>query len=347
MAEWSCSGLQSRLRRFDSGFSLQIEDNMKIIVTGSSGFIGYHLSKKLLNLGHKIFGVDNMNSYYDTNLKIDRLNNLTNAHFQFNNIDISNDKEILDFIFNTKPDLIINLAAQAGVRYSLENPKSYIDSNISGFANILEAAKKSGVKNVIYASSSSVYGNSKEIPFCEKSLKLNPISLYAASKLSNELIAGSYSYNFDMNLIGLRFFTVYGPLGRPDMAYFGFTEKISKNEQITIYNKGKMSRDMTFIDDIVEGILKSIEFITNSNKPHNTIFNLGNNNPVTVWDLLNHISQDLKTDINYIFQDLNTEVDITYANISKAKELLKWEPKTSFEDGMNDFLNWYKGYKKL
>tara|TARA_B100000780_G_scaffold211175_1_gene151067 strand:+ start:173 stop:1219 length:1047 start_codon:yes stop_codon:yes gene_type:complete len=320
---------------------------MKIIVTGSSGFIGYHLVKELLKLNHKVFGVDNMNSYYDVNLKKIRLKNLNDTNFEFNNIDISSNEQISNLICNVKPDLIINLAAQAGVRYSLENPKSYIDSNISGFSNILEAAKKNNVNKVIYASSSSVYGNSKQIPFSEEASKLEPISLYAASKLSNELIAGTYSYNFNMSLIGLRFFTVYGPFGRPDMAYYGFTDKISNNQEITIYNQGKMSRDMTYIDDIVNGILQSIEYIQNQHQPCNTILNLGNNNPVSVWDLVNYIGTQTNKDVNYIYQDLNTEVDITYANIDKAKKLLNWQPQISFEEGMNNFLDWYKFYKEI
>ena len=211
-------------------------------------------------LNHKVYGIDNMNPYYDINLKQDRLNDINSNDFIFTNIDISNSDQTLKFISKIKPDLIINLAAQAGVRYSLENPKSYIDSNVSGFSNVLEAAKQNSINKVIYASSSSVYGNSKDIPFTEKTQNLNPISLYAATKLSNELIAGSYSYNFGMKLVGLRFFTVYGPFGRPDMAYFGFTEKINNNQKITIYNQGKMSRDMTYIDDIVQGIVNIIDF---------------------------------------------------------------------------------------
>ena len=314
---------------------------MKILVTGSAGFIGYHLSKKLIDSNHEVFGIDNLNDYYDVNLKKSRLSNLNNVRFKFEEIDISNNEEIVKYISSVKPNLIINLAAQAGVRYSLENPKVYIDSNIVGFGNILEAARLNKVNKVIYASSSSVYGNSIETPFSEDSKNLMPISLYAASKLSNELIAKSYSYNFGLNLVGLRFFTVYGEYGRPDMAYYGFTEKIKNDQQITIFNEGKMSRDMTFIDDIVRGISCSIDYIMDNNKIDNEIFNLGNNNPVSVWDLVNYISRYLDKDVDFKYQNLNTEVDITYANINKARKIFGWEPKTSFEEGMDSFLKWY------
>lgn len=313
---------------------------MKILITGSAGFIGYHLAKKLLSSNNIVYGVDNLNDYYDVSLKKRRLANLKHPNFNFNEIDIVDNDKVYSYISVTKPDLIINLAAQAGVRYSLENPKAYIDSNIIGFGNILESAKLNGISNIIYASSSSVYGNSMEIPFSESSNDLQPISLYAASKLSNELIAKSYSYNFEMNLIGLRFFTVYGKYGRPDMAYFSFTEKIKNDEQITIYNEGKMSRDMTYIGDIVKGIYGCIDYIMN-NDVNNEIFNLGNNNPVSVWDLINHISKYLGKKVNFLYQNMNTEVDITYANIEKAYKTFGWKPETSFDDGMNEFLEWH------
>ncbi|MBL33037.1 MAG: hypothetical protein CMD79_04080 [Gammaproteobacteria bacterium] len=319
---------------------------MKILVTGAAGFIGSHLCKKLLDLDHDVFGIDNLNNYYDVSFKLLRLDRLNSSRFSFNEIDISDNEKLLPYISNIKPNLIINLAAQAGVRYSLENPKAYFDSNIVGFGNILESARINNVKKIIYASSSSVYGNSKEIPFCETLKGLSPISLYAASKFSNELIAKSYSYNFGISLIGLRFFTVYGEYGRPDMAYYSFTEKIKNDEQITIYNKGKMSRDMTFIDDIIDGINRSIIYINDNENIDNEIFNLGNNNPVSVWDLVNYISNFLNKDVNYTYMDLNTEVDITYANIEKAKEYLGWIPKTTFEDGMNKFLSWHSRKKQ-
>ncbi len=319
---------------------------MKILVTGAAGFIGFHLSKALIHLNHDVYGVDNLNNYYDVNLKKLRLKNLNKPSFIFNEIDIADSKKIISYVSSLKPDLIINLAAQAGVRYSLENPRAYVDSNIVGFGNILESARVNGIKKIIYASSSSVYGNSKEIPFSEDFSNLMPISLYAASKLSNELIAKSYSYNFGINLIGLRFFTVYGEYGRPDMAYFGFTEKIKNDEQLTIYNKGKMSRDMTFVDDIVRGIIGSIEYIIENDGIDNEIFNLGNNSPVSVWDLINFISNYLEKNVDFVYQNLNTEVDVTYANIDKAKKILGWKPQISFEHGMDKFLNWYLGSYK-
>ena len=314
---------------------------MKILVTGAAGFIGYHLCRKLIDLNHEVFGLDNLNNYYDVELKKIRLLKLANSKFTFNEIDISHKDKTFSCISSIKPNLIINLAAQAGVRYSLENPKAYIDSNIVGFGNILEAARVNNVNKLIYASSSSVYGNSKETPFSEDSQNIKPISLYAATKLSNELIAKSYSYNFGLNLIGLRFFTVYGQYGRPDMAYYGFTEKINNEKQITIYNEGKMSRDMTFVDDIVNGIIGSVTYIMDNDEVDNEIFNLGNNSPVSVWDLVNYISNYLQKDVNFIYQNLNTEVDITYANIEKANKFFGWKPDTTFEDGMNKFLEWY------
>jgi UDP-glucuronate 4-epimerase len=351
MAEWLCSGLQSRLRRFDSGFSLQIIIRMKkVLITGVAGFIGSNLAKKLLGDKYIILGVDNLNNYYDVTYKKNRLKDLsTNKNFKnfnFLEIDISDEYSTRNACNEFRPDLIINLAAQAGVRYSLENPNAYISSNIKGFSNILEIAKDLNIKNIIYASSSSIYGNSSVTPFVEDMQDIKPISLYAATKASNELLANSYAYNYNMKLVGLRFFTVYGPAGRPDMAYFSFTENIDNDKKITIYNKGRMSRDMTYIDDITNGIVSSINYIDTLDPHSHEIFNLGNENPISVMQLVEFISKSLGKSYINEFIDLNTEVDITYANIDKAKKYLGYKPQTSFETGMNNFISWYQNYFK-
>ena len=321
----------------------------KILLTGAAGFIGSNVIFSLLDHGYKILGIDNLNTYYDVKFKKNRLerlkSHLNSKNFQFIKLDIADFSSLHDSVKDFQPDLIINLAAQAGVRYSLENPKTYIESNINGFFNVLEIAKNMNIRNVIYASSSSIYGNSKDTPFNEESTKIQPISLYAATKASNEIMAKSYAYNFNMQLVGLRFFTVYGPEGRPDMAYFSFTNKILNDEKITIFNQGKMSRDMTYIDDIVNGVVASINYIKTLDNSSHEVFNLGNENPVSVMKLIDFISNTLDKKYTFEFKDQNTEVDITFANIEKARTLLNYKPQISFEEGMTNFLNWHKGYK--
>lgn len=319
---------------------------MKILVTGAAGFIAFHFIKDLLSKGINVVGVDNLNNYYDINLKKDRLHELiSNKLFQFYEIDISNFQKLNSLFLKNNFDIVINLAAQAGVRYSLENPYAYYQSNILGFANLLEIARKNNISNIIYASSSSVYGNTPNIPFSETDKTIAPISVYATSKLVNELLASDYSRNFGIKAIGLRFFTVYGSFGRPDMAYYSFTERMRMSQPITVFNNGNMARDMTHISDIVSGIFQAIEYLLNIKQDSfNQIINLGNNKPVQLWDLIEIIKSRLNKDPEIIHKRAATEVDVTYADIQLAKKLLSYEPKISIEEGMIDFINWHKSY---
>ena len=286
---------------------------MKILVTGAAGFIGFHLSLSLLRSGHTVIGLDNLNSYYDVNLKIARLTELgisvkeidhnykfiqSNSFKNFEFIKCSlEDKLNIDKVFQKYTfDIVCNLAAQAGVRYSLEHPDKYINSNILGFFNILEGCKSTNVPHLIYASSSSVYGNSTTTPFKTSDITDSPVSLYAATKKSNELMAHTYSHLYDFKTTGLRFFTVYGPWGRPDMAYFKFTKAILKNEGIPVFNNGQLERDFTYIDDIIGGINKIVEkgFISNSENSNNAIYNIGNGKPVKLMDFIAILEKELK-----------------------------------------------------
>ena len=314
----------------------------KILVTGSAGFIGYHVCKTLLGEGYEVLGIDNINDYYSTELKEYRLKDLT-AHKKFNFIkeDLVNLDEICKIVDAFKPEVVIHLAAQAGVRYSLKNPKSYRDSNLISFFNILEAIKVIGLKKFIFASSSSVYGNSASVPYSEESSTEKPISLYAATKKANESLAYAFSLNSGIQTIGLRFFTVYGPKGRPDMAYFKFSELISSGKEITIFNEGNMSRDMTYISDVVQGILQAIKFEHFTKEIPYEIFNLGNDSPVSNWDLINFIEDFFETKGKYKFQETNTEVKKTWADITKSRKLLNYIPNIKFEEGMKLFLDWY------
>lgn len=315
-----------------------------ILITGCAGFIGYHLTKRLLN-NNIIIGIDNLNDYYDINLKKTRLNNTKHENFKFIKCDISNKKE-LDNIFNKyKINKVINLAAQAGVRYSIENPDTYINSNIIGFYNILENIKKHKIDHLIYASSSSVYGNNK-IPFKENDTTDNPISLYAATKKTNEILAQTYSNLYNIKCTGLRFFTVYGPFGRPDMAYFNFTKKIINKEKIKLYNNGESLRDFTYIDDILEGITKVLD-----NKV-TKIYNIGSSNPIKLLDFVNTLKQTLIN--NNLIEDYNLniellpkqlgDVDNTHADIKELKNDFNYKPNTNIKDGLDKFIKWYKEY---
>ena len=317
---------------------------MNILITGAAGFIGYHLCKELLDEDNNILGVDNLNNYYDSSLKLKRLNQLKSyKNFKFEKIDISN-RELISPIFNKfKPKKVINLAAQAGVRYSLQNPYAYMDSNFVGFLNILELCRQNKTEGFIYASSSSVYGENKKIPFSIQDRVDKPISLYAASKKANELIAHSYSHLYGLHTTGLRFFTVYGPWGRPDMAYYIFTKKILNGEPINVFNNGNMKRDFTFIDDIILGTKAAIE------KNYSfEIFNLGNNKSVNLLDFIKTIENKLNKKAIINFQPMQSgDVKETYADISESEEKLGFKPKISIDEGIPKFIKWYKSYYNL
>ena len=315
-----------------------------VLITGCSGFIGMHLSEDLLKDNYTLIGVDNMNDYYDINLKKDRLNRLNNyKDFTFYNVDISNKIEINKVFKKSRPNIVVNLAAQAGVRYSISNPEAYVDSNIVGFMNILEECRHSNVEGLIYASSSSVYGGNKKIPFSEDDNVDKPISIYAASKKANELMAHAYSHLYDLNTTGLRFFTVYGPWGRPDMAMYIFADRITKKKQIPVFNHGNMKRDFTYIDDIILGIRKSIE------KNYSCeIFNLGNNKCEDLMQMISIIESELGIKAQINFMDIQPgDVKQTFAEIAHSKKMLGYQPKTSISFGIPNFIKWFKSYKNL
>ena len=313
----------------------------KILVTGCSGFIGMHICEKLLQDGFLVFGIDNMNDYYNPALKEDRLEKLLiYDNFSFEKIDISNYQKISKVFKSFSPDKVVNLAAQAGVRYSLENPQEYVKSNIKGFLNILEASRYNDVKGLIYASSSSVYGGNSKIPFEEGDRVDQPISIYAATKKSNELMAYTYSHLYNLKTTGLRFFTVYGPWGRPDMAMYIFADKISNEEAIQVFNKGEMMRDFTFIDDIVSGLIAAIE------KNYNCeIFNLGNNKCEELMKMIklieNGVGKKAKLNLTNIQPG---DVKATFASIRRSKNMLGYDPKVTIEKGIPKFLKWYNSY---
>ena len=315
----------------------------KILVTGCAGFIGMHLCKKLFELGYEVFGIDNLNSYYDVNLKLERLSILKKySSFTFEKLDIGDMSSLKDIFIDYCPEKVVNLAAQAGVRYSLENPNSYMQSNIIGFMNVLECCRHYNVKGLIYASSSSVYGGNKKIPFSEDDNVDSPVSIYAASKKSNELMAYSYNHLFGLHSTGLRFFTVYGPWGRPDMAMYIFAKKIISGERINVFNEGRMKRDFTYIDDIVSGVVSSIK------KNYDfEIFNLGNNKPEDLMDVVSMIEEKIgrKALINFEPMQMG-DVKMTYADIEKSKSKLSYTPKTNVADGVGKFIDWYIDYAK-
>ena len=323
---------------------MQNVNKKKIIVTGAAGFIGLHLAKSLLNDRYTVLGIDNMNDYYDPSLKQARLNQLTKySEFLFAKIDIADLKQ-LDYFFSVfQPDRVVNLAAQAGVRYSLENPHAYIESNVKGFMNILECCRHHKTKGLIYASSSSVYGGNEKIPFSVDDRVDHPISIYAATKKSNELMAHTYSHLYGLHTTGLRFFTVYGPWGRPDMAMNIFANKIHNGESIPVFNHGNMKRDFTYIDDIIAGTRSAIEF-----NAKNEIYNLGNNNWENLMDMVALLEKSLGEKAIIDFQDIQPgDVEKTYANISKSKQDLEYEPTTSLDIGIPKFIQWFKEYNDI
>ena len=338
---------------------------MNILVTGVGGFIGYHLAKKLIEIGHFVIGVDNLNDYYDVNLKINRLKKLgipsvikqsliTTDNFIFYKSDISIKNQVEEIFTANNLDAVCNLAAQAGVRYSIENPDAYIQSNIIGFQNIIECCRKYGVKNLSYASSSSVYGGNENLPFSENDVVDSPISLYAATKKSNELVAYTYSHLYGISTTGLRFFTVYGPWGRPDMALFLFVKAILDNKPINVFNDGKMLRDFTFIDDIVEGVVRVIENPAkiphkksklNPTKAPYKIYNIGNNNPVKLMDFIRAIENSLNKKFEINFMPLQPgDVPKTYANVDSLVKELNYKPNSPIQKGIDKFVNWYLQY---
>lgn len=328
-----------------------------VLITGAAGFIGFHLSMKLCEKGFEVIGIDNLNDYYDVTLKETRLKKLEESkHFTFYKEDISKKKNIMKIFENESPEIVINLAAQAGVRYSIENPDAYIESNLIGFMNILEACRHFPVKHLLYASSSSVYGGNQKVPFSTNDSVDHPVSLYAATKKSNELLAHSYSHLYQIPTTGLRFFTVYGPYGRPDMAYFSFTKKIFEENEIEIFNNGQMRRDFTYIDDIVESIYRLINVIPRANHQWNEednsssfapykIYNIGNNHPESLIDFIEIIEKHIGKEAKKKFVGMqNGDVVQTYADISDLVDKINYSPNTSLNDGLFKFVNWYKEY---
>ena len=322
--------------------------NKNIIVTGSAGFIGFHLSKLLLELNFCIYGFDNLNSYYDTKLKKDRLSILKKfKNYNHYTVDIKNYQKIKVLLQKIRPGIVVNLAAQAGVRYSLKNPLEYIETNINGFSNILMCCKKFRVDHFIYASSSSVYGGLKQNKFSEISNTDKPISLYAATKKTNEILANSYSSLYKMKCSGLRFFTAYGPYGRPDMALFKFTRNILKGLPIQIFNRGKHLRDFTYVDDIVYGISKLILKTSKQSKKSNlhNIYNLGRGKCEKLSDFVKIIEKNLNIKSQKIYLPLQKgDVHKTHADISKAKRDFGYSPKITINQGIPLFISWYKSY---
>lgn len=332
-----------------------------ILVTGAAGFVGSFLSKEMMEQGHTVIGIDNLNEYYDVTLKHDRLEMLNKyENFTFIELDIS-DKEKVDALFaEYKPEIVVNLAAQAGVRYSIENPDAYIQSNINGFHNILEACRNYPVEHLLYASSSSVYGSNKKVPFEETDFVDNPVSLYAATKKSNELMAHTYSHLYNIPATGLRFFTVYGPMGRPDMAYFKFANMFFNNEAIHIYNDGDFTndlyRDFTFVDDIVDGIigLMDVPPVKTEDTAAHTVFNIGNNDPVKLMDFITSLetalSNSLGREVEFekVYEPIKPgDVPATYANTEKLQAAIGYKPDTSILDGLQKFTDWYVEYYKV
>ncbi|SMO41296.1 NAD-dependent epimerase [Fodinibius sediminis] len=347
---------------------------MKILVTGAAGFIGFHLSRRLVSEGHEVIGFDNINDYYSVDLKYDRLEELgvikdsitcntlidssDNENFQFIKADLE-DKSTIDHLFREEDfDIVINLAAQAGVRYSLKDPYRYIDSNIIGFLNLLESARHHSLKHFIYASSSSVYGANTNMPFSTSDNVDHPMSLYAASKKSNELMAHTYSNLFNIPTTGLRFFTVYGPWGRPDMALFLFAEAMLDNEPIDVFNYGKMERDFTYIDDIVEGIVRLIPKPPTSNTvwtgsdpdpatsfaPYR-VFNIGNSNPVKLMDFIHEIEKQLGVEAEKNMLPIQPgDVPKTWAEVDDFFSYTNFKPRVGIEEGIKEFIGWYKSY---
>lgn len=333
---------------------------LKILVTGAAGFIGFHLCKRLLNDGYQVMGLDNMNEYYDVKLKQDRLTQLLPyENFHFTQRDIA-DRAAIEHLFKSERyDIVIHLAAQAGVRYSLENPHIYSESNVTGFLNILEGCRHQKILHLIYASSSSVYGSNRQLPFSEQHSVDHPISLYAATKKANELMAHCYAHLYQIPCTGLRFFTVYGPWGRPDMALFKFTQRILRGEPIQIYNHGQMIRDFTYVDDIVEGMVRLLAHPSapdpqssdsnpaTSSAPYR-IYNIGNSQPVLLLEFIEVLERALGKSAIKQWESLQAgDVSATHADVHALEEAVSFHPRTSIEQGIGAFVQWYRSYYKI
>jgi len=339
-----------------------INKKSKILITGAAGFIGFHLALLLLSKGHQVTGIDNMNDYYAVELKERRLMILKeNMNFIFYKMDIKDKKEVDNLFSEYKFDYIINLAAQAGVRYSITNPYAYVDSNLIGFVNILEACRNHTVKHLLYASSSSVYGGNKAVPFSTNHNVDHPVSLYAATKKSNELMAHTYSHLYKVPTTGLRFFTVYGPWGRPDMAYFSFTKDIYEGRTIKVFNQGEMERDFTYIDDVVKGIYKVMPLIPKENIDWDEakddisssfakykIYNIGNNQPVNLEKFISIIEDKLGIKARKTYIEMQAgDVVRTYADVSDLERDIDFKPSTSIDEGLGKFVDWYKAFYNI
>jgi UDP-glucuronate 4-epimerase len=321
---------------------------MTILITGVAGFIGAHAAQALLARGESVIGFDSLNSYYNPTLKRARLDHLSNhENFEFHQVDVASLEDMTLALSGRKPDKILHLAAQAGVRYSLQNPSAYVDANLRGHFSILELARASDAANTVYASSSSIYGGNTKIPFTESDQTDDPVSFYGATKKSNELMAQSYARLHGMSLTGLRFFTVYGPWGRPDMAYWIFAEKILKGEPIQVFNHGKMSRDFTFIDDIVEGIVSALDRPASRlglDVPHR-VYNLGNDTPETLMDLISFTEAGIGREAEKVFKPMQPgDLEKTWANIDLARAELDYDPKIGLKDGLERFADWFQAH---
>ena len=332
---------------------------MQTLITGTAGFIGYSLANSLLKKGINVLGIDNQNNYYDPKLKVARKNKLEKfENYRHFNLDLSDSKSIENLFSSLKPKIVINLAAQAGVRYSIENPHAYIDSNIKGFLNILEGCRNNKVEHLVYASSSSVYGSNTNLPFSTHQNVDHPLSLYAATKKSNELMAHTYSHLYGIPTTGLRFFTVYGPWGRPDMALFKFTENIIQGKPIEVYNYGKHKRDFTYIDDITQALEKIIikpplingNWDSDNPDPASSqapwrIYNIGNSKPVNLMDYINAIEKALNKKAIIEYKPLQPgDVNSTHADVDDLKKEFDYKPETNFQEGINKFVSWYKNF---
>lgn len=326
----------------------KIDTSKRIEVTGAAGFIGFHLCKRLLDNGVEVYGFDNMNNYYDPALKYARLEILKGYdNFSFAIGDLADEKAVEKIFADFKPDIFVNLAAQAGVRYSLENPKAYIDSNVVGFFNVLEASRKHGVSHLVYASSSSVYGNQEKTPFSVTDNVDNPVSLYAATKKTNELMAYTYSHLYGIPSTGLRFFTVYGPFGRPDMAYYSFTNRIFKGETIKVFNHGDLYRDFTYIDDIIEGVVNVIYRQPDADEKgvQHRVYNIGNNKPVNLLVFIETLEKVIGIEAKKEFLPMQKgDVYQTYADVSDLERDFGFRPDTPIEEGLKKFVEWYREY---